>query len=189
MKITKWLRTRSMVILAASAVVALTLAACGGGSGSSNASSGTSTTASDGSGGFQLTDEQRSCIEGKGVTVPQGGGQPPAGGQPPSGGSPPSGGAPGGQDFQKLQQAMQDCGVNLPSRPQGGGNFDPSQMGKQISQYVACVRKNGYDLPDPNTSGSGPVFDSSQVNRNDPKFKAASAKCQNLLPQGGPPQG
>ncbi len=64
-------------------------------------------------------------------------------------------------------------------------------MRKQISQYVACVRQNGYDLPSPNTSGNGPVFDSSKVNQNDPKFKAASAKCQNLLPstpQGGPPQ-
>lgn len=52
------------------------------------------------------------------------------------------------------------------------------------------MRKNGYDLPKPNTSGKGPVFDSSKINRNDPKFKAAVAKCQSdlraLRPQGAP---
>ncbi|MGZ5325084.1 MAG: hypothetical protein ACXWEL_00440 [Solirubrobacterales bacterium] len=177
-------------MLVAGTVLAVALAGCGGSSGGSNADTRTSTTASGGPGGFQLTDDQRSCIEDKGVTVPQGAGQPPSGGSPPQ--APPSGRPPGGQDFQKLQQALQDCGVNLPNPPQGGGNFDPSAMRKQISAYVACVRKNGFDMPKPDTSGNGPVFDSSQVNQNDPKFKAASAKCQNLLPaspQGVPSQG
>jgi hypothetical protein len=188
MKNSKWLRGRTVLLLSVAALMAPAISACGGGSSSdSNGSSGTSTTASGGPGGFQLTDAQRSCIEGKGVTVPQGGGQPPSGGSPPQGA--PSGGAPGGQDFQKLQQALQDCGVNVPNGPPGGGNFNPASARKQISAYVACVRKNGYDLPQPNTSGNGPVFDSSQVDQNDPKFKTASAKCQNLLPQGGPPQG
>ena len=171
-------------LLAAGAVV-VGLGACGGGSSSNASDSGTSTTANAGPGGFQLTAEQRSCVEGKGVTIPS----PGSGGQPPSGG-PPAGGA-GGQEFQKMQQAFQDCGVNIPNGPPGGGSFDPSAMRKQITQYVACVRQNGYDLPDPNTSGNGPVFDSSNVNQNDPKFKAASAKCQHLLPsgpQGSPPQ-
>jgi hypothetical protein len=183
---TKWLRRKPIGALAAVGALVIGLSACGGSSSGSNAGTGTSTTASGGPGGFQLTAEQRSCVEGKGVTVPQRGGQPPSGGSPPQG--PPSGGAPGGQDFQKLLQAFQQCGVNLPNRPQGGGNFNPASARKQISQYVDCVRKNGYDLPAPNTSGNGPVFDSSKVNQNDPKFKAASAKCQNLLPQGGPPQ-
>lgn len=182
---TKWLRRRRQVGgLIAAGAVAVGVSACGGGS-SSNASNGSSTTANAGPAGLQLTADQRSCVEGKGVTVPS----PGSGGQPPSGG-PPAGGA-NGQDFQKLQQALEDCGVSLPSAPQGGGSFDPAAMRKQISQYVTCVRQNGYELPSPNTSGNGPVFDSSKVNQNDPKFKAASAKCQNLLPsapQGAPPQ-
>ena len=181
---TKWLRRKPIGGLVAVGAVVFGLSACGGSS--SNASnSSSSTTANVGPGGLQLTADQRSCVEGKGVTVPS----PGSGGQPPSGG-PPTGGA-NGQDFQKMQQAFQDCGVSIPNGPQGGGNFDPSAMRKQISQYVACVRQNGYDLPSPNTSGNGPVFDSSTVNQNDPKFKAASAKCQNLLPstpQGAPPQ-
>ncbi len=182
---TRWLRRRPIGALVAAGAIAVGLSACGGGSSSNASNDNTSTTANAGPGGLQLTDDQRSCVEGKGVTIPR----PGSGGQPPSGG-PPAGGA-NGQDFQTLQQAFKDCGVSIPNGPQGGGNFDPSAMRKQISQYAACVRQNGYDLPSPNTSGNGPVFDSSKVNQNDPKFKAASAKCQNLLPsapQGAPPQ-
>jgi hypothetical protein len=171
------------MLLGLASLLALTIGACGGGSSSdSGESSEASTTANGGPGGFQLSDEQRSCIEDKGVTLPE-----PGNGQPPSGGTP-SGGAPGG-DFQELQQALEDCGVDVPNGPPGGANFDPSAIRKQIGQYVACVRKNGYDLPDPNTSGNGPVFDPSQVDQNDPKFKAASAECQDRLPQGGPAPG
>lgn len=107
---------------------ALALTACGGSSGSSDsADTGTSTaaqtssTASGSPGGFQLTDEQRSCIDAKGVTIPggaPGNGPPPGGtGAPPS--SPPSGG-PNGQDIRKLQQAFKACGVAVPSAPPGG---------------------------------------------------------------------
>jgi len=44
------------------------------------------------------------------------------------------------------------------------------------------MRKNGYNLPAPNLSGNGPVFNPAQVNRNDPKFVAAAQKCRSLLP-------
>jgi hypothetical protein len=178
---TKWLRRKPIGALVAVGALAVGLSACGGGSSSNASNSSTSTTANAGPGGFQLTADQRSCIQGKGVTIPS----PGSGGQPPSG-APPAGG-PNGQGLQKMQQAFQACGVNLPNAPQGGGNFNPAAMRKQISQYVTCVRQNGYDLPTPNTSGNGPVFDSSKVNQNDPKFKAASAKCQDKLP--APPQG
>jgi hypothetical protein len=53
------------------------------------------------------------------------------------------------------------------------------------------VRRNGFALPAPNTSGRGPVFDPTKVNQRDPAFVKASAKCQQLLgaPGGGPPPG
>jgi hypothetical protein len=58
---------------------------------------------------------------------------------------------------------------------------------------VACVRRNGFALPNPNLSGNGPVFSSSQVSPTNPKFLAASRPCASLLqfqPNGGaPPSG
>lgn len=55
---------------------------------------------------------------------------------------------------------------------------------KGVSPCLSCVRENGYDLPEPNLSGEGPVFDESEVDQEDPKFKEASEACQSKL--GGP---
>ena len=53
---------------------------------------------------------------------------------------------------------------------------------------MSCVRRNGYDLPDPNLSGDGPVFDSGEVDQNDADFQKASQKCQGRLRQQQNPQ-
>ena len=50
-----------------------------------------------------------------------------------------------------------------------------------MNAYVACVRENGFDLPDPDFSGDGPIFDPDQVDQTDETFQAASAKCQSTL--------
>jgi len=46
------------------------------------------------------------------------------------------------------------------------------------------VRENGYEPPEPNLSGEGPIFDPSAVNQEDPKFMAASEKCKSQLKAG-----
>jgi hypothetical protein len=129
-----------------------------------------------------------------GITLPQrpangppGGGEGGAGGFF-FGGGPPGGGTARSGDFSKIQAALKKCGIN-PVRRRGNFNIANNPRFKQaLDKFVACVRKNGYDLPAPNTSGKGPVFDTSKVNRNDPKFKKAAAKCQSdlqaLRPQG-----
>jgi hypothetical protein len=47
------------------------------------------------------------------------------------------------------------------------------------------VRQHGFDLPAPNFSGKGPVFNTSQVDTHSAKFTAASAACMSLLTFGG----
>ena len=86
-----------------------------------------------------LTDEQQSCLEKAGVTIPtggdrpgrgpRGGGDPGAGGPPPEGtdGAPPAGERPGagqgaGGERVERQAAMEACGVSLPGRPPGARN-------------------------------------------------------------------
>jgi hypothetical protein len=100
-------------------------------------------------------------------------------------GGPPgaAGGAGSGSnaDRAKRQAAFRKCGINFRG---GAGQFRNSPAARQAYvKFAACVRKNGYNLPAPNTSGNGPVFNRSQVNQNNPKFIAASRKCQNLLPR------
>jgi hypothetical protein len=64
-----------------------------------------------------------------------------------------------------------------------GGAFSASSPADRaaVIKYIACVKQQGFDLPAPNFSGKGPVFNTSQVNTASPKFIAASRACQGLL--------
>lgn len=180
-------------------LAAIVAAGCGG---SSDESTSTETAASTsgeaeaggtpsagGPGGFEIDDEAQACLEEQGVELPEmGAGGPPEGGAPPSG-EPPQGGPPEGfEGGEEMQKAFEECGIEA---PQGGGPGGPPadspEFEVSIEDYVACVRENGYDLPDPNLSGEGPVFSEAEVDQSDPKFKAASEECQSLIaaPGGG----
>ncbi len=174
---------RGLTCTAILAAAGLTLGACGGSSGSSTAASSQRP---------RTRAALTACLKKQGVTLPQRtpGNRPPGAG--PGGGAlglgpggPP--GADGGAgsrsnaDRARRQAAFRKCGFNFRG---GGGRFRNSPAARQAYvKFAACVRKNGYNLPPPNTSGNGPVFNSNQVNQNDPKFIAASRKCQTLLPR------
>jgi hypothetical protein len=55
------------------------------------------------------------------------------------------------------------------------------------------MRENGVNLPAPNTSGKGPVFDTKGINTSSAAFKSAESKCRSDLGAaaggGGPPSG
>lgn len=180
---------------------ALVLAGCGG---SSEGSSETSTTTVSTGGGensngiFSITEEERACLKEKGVDLPEfkgGEGGPPGGanGEPPEGfeplegggGGPPSGGAAGAVS-EEQKQTFEECGVEMPEFKgpggAGGPNVNSAAFKKQVKEYVACVRAHGYELPEPDFSGEGPIFERSESESS--AFKKASAKCSNLL--GGP---
>lgn len=174
-------------------VALLALAGCGGSGGSTSSSTAT-TSGPAASGGTPFGGKANSkliaCLKEHGVELPS---APQAGGGPPGrSGGPPNfaGGAPGGKPNAKMREAFEKCGMNkFPAgqgRPPGPPNANSATFRKSLTEYVACVRKNGYDLPEPNLSGKGPVFSSSKVNQEDPKFKAASAKCANLIHMPGP---
>jgi hypothetical protein len=40
------------------------------------------------------------------------------------------------------------------------------------------MRENGVNVPEPNTSGNGPVFDTKGLNTNSAQFRAAELKCR-----------
>jgi len=50
-----------------------------------------------------------------------------------------------------------------------------------LSSFAACLRKNGVNVPAPNTSGNGPVFSTKGIDTSSPQFKAATAKCRSAL--------
>ena len=196
------------VLIAALALViaALVLVGCGGSSGGSSSeasttasSSGSGGTSAEGKGGpggrFEISEEAKACLKEKGVELPEfkgGEGGPPGGaegempepGEKPEGGE---GGPPGGGKFGENKKAFEECGVELGGGFKGGPgggkpNTNSAAFKKQVKEYVACVRENGYELAEPNFSGEGPIFEKAESES--AEFKKASAQCQELL--GGP---
>jgi hypothetical protein len=170
------------------------IAACGSAS-SSSSSSTTTTTASAAAGGGAgggANPARRAaltaCLKQHGVTLPA---RPPGapGGAPGTGtgtgttgtGTTPGRGFFGGGRFAnnpKLRAAFQACGAQF-GFGAGGRGFRGRLSRTNITKYVTCVRQHGYNLPNPNFSGKGPIFPANI--RNNAKFQAASKACQNLL--------
>jgi len=143
------------------------------------------------------------CLKQHGVTLPARPAGAPGGGAP--GGAPPSGGTGtgttgtgttgtgttgttprrgffgGGGGFAnnpKLRAAFQACGAKF-GFGGGGRGFRGRLSHTAITKYVTCVRQHGYNLPNPNFSGKGPIFPANI--QNNAKFQAASRACQSLL--------
>jgi hypothetical protein len=175
-------------------VAALAIAGCGGssssgssstsgGSGSEESGASSSTEApAQGPGHFEISEEARTCLKEHGL-------EPPAGGKPPAGeGGPPAGGFGGaGGKGAELKEAFEACGVEGPmgKGAPGGAPTNSAAFRTSVKEYVTCVRENGYEMPEPNLSGEGPIFNKSEVNQEDPKFKAASEKCESILHSAG----
>jgi hypothetical protein len=128
----------------------------------------------------------------EGGQVPEGG-ELPEGAAPPEGGAMPEGGPAGGvggpQMSEEDKEAFEECGVEMPEFKvgpggAGGPNVNSAAFKKQVREYVACVRENGYELAEPNFSGEGPIFEKAESES--AAFKKASEQCQSLL---GGPQG
>lgn len=172
------------VLIIVAVVACLGLSACGG---STSSSTRAAASGSAGSGTAGNRTALAACLKQHGVTLPAGargrggGTRPPGtgfGGGPPSG-APGGGPRPGGPGGSKFRAALQACGASFRGRGAPSGRFHTA-----VVKYVACVRQHGYQLPNPNFSGSGPIF--SRKIQTNAKFKAASKPCQSLLaPAGG----
>ena len=141
----------------------LLLAACGGSSSSSSTSNANaSATSAGGSGGptgpgGARFGALRECLAKNGITLPK---RAPGTPRPPGAGGFFGGGAgrplPAGVTRAQYEAALKKCG----GRPGGPGRFSNSPARAQaLTQFAACMRQNGVNLPPPNTSGNGPVFD------------------------------
>jgi hypothetical protein len=191
--------------LAASAIVlalllaCLGLAACGGSSKNSstaaNAAAATSTTTTTtsttgsspakgtaGPNSSRFT-ALRECLQKNGITLPKRTpGQRRPGG---AGGFPGGGGATGpqlpkGVTRAQYEAALKKCGGNAFAGG-GGRRFNSPAFKAALTKFSACMRENGVNVPAPNTSGSGPIFNTKGLNTASAQFKAAETKCSSDL--------
>jgi hypothetical protein len=164
----------------------LGLSACGGSSKSSSTSASVAAATTPGATGAKGPDAGRfaavrECLQKNGVTLPAF--KPGQHGQPQARG--PFGGATGrqlpkGVNKAKYEAAVKKCGGgNFASR--GGTRFKSPAFKTALAKFATCMRENGVNVPAPNTSGSGPVFDTKGIDTSSAQFKAAEAKCQSDL--------
>ncbi len=68
----------------------------------------------------------------------------------------------------------------------GSSPESTASPGQAMVAFAKCMRSNGVpSFPDPNAGGGFQI--GGGVNPSSPAFKAAQAKCQKLMPGGGPP--
>lgn len=194
-----------LILLVISVIACVGLVACGssGGTSSSTTASTSSTAARPAAGRFAAL---RTCLQKNGITLPQRTpGQRPRGGAGGPGGllgggsGAPKGGPklPAGVTSAQYQAALKKCGGGTGfARGGAGGRLNSGAFRQALTKLSTCMRQSGIDLPTPNTSGKGPVFNTKGLNTSSSKFKTAYAKCQSTLrgsfrgqPGGGAPAG
>ena len=189
-------RARPLVALIAIGAC-VTLAACGSSASNSSSARKSSPTSpqeagAPGPGRFAAL---RACLQKQGITLPA----PPAGvSRLPRtpGEAGPGGGAAGfqlpkGVTRAQYQAALKKCRAGN-FAPGNGPGFNSPTARAALVKYASCLRQNGINVPAPNTTASGPVFNTKGIDTSSTKFKAAEGKCQSELkgvfPGGGAPR-
>lgn len=173
----------------------LGLAACGGSSSTSSTSANASAATPGGAaarggatgpGGARFK-ALRECLQKNGVTLPtRTPGQRPPGGGPGGflGGAGGAGGSqlPKGVSRAQLQAAIKKCGGGVRGQFQNRGARlkNPAYLAA-LTKFAACMRENGVNVPAPNTSGNGPIFDAKGLDTQSAQFQTAEKKCQSDL--------
>jgi hypothetical protein len=172
-------------------LASLALAACGSSSSTSSSTASTTSTASTsasattpttggkpGAAGGRFA-AVRECLKKNGITLPaRKPGQRPGGGGFPGG----SGGfaLPKGVSKAQYEAAIKKCGGFPRGGFRGGGSRNPAAI-KVLAKFAACMRQNGVNVPAPNASGNGPIFNTKGLNTASSTFKAAELKCRSAL--------
>ena len=110
----------------------------------------------------------------------------------------------GEEDRDMVRSAMDACGEHLENVAFGLDGADQTERQDQLLEYAACMRENGYDMPDPDfssfgTPGQGGGGPFGALDRDDPAFQTAQDACADIFgadgripgagPGGGAPGG
>jgi hypothetical protein len=107
----------------------------------------------------------------------------------------------GDLDRDAVRRAMEACREYADAVRTHFDDVDRTEIEDQMYEYAACMRENGYDMPDPEFAepgeGGGPGFGGGPfagIDPTDPGFRAANEVCGDLFaggmrPPGGGPGG
>jgi hypothetical protein len=123
----------------------------------------------------------RECLQKNGITLPK---RTP--GSPPGAGGFPGAGAGGGPQLpsgvtrSQYEAALKKCGVHV-FRGGNAHRLNNPVFKAALTKYATCLRQSGINVPAPNTSGNGPIFNTKGINTRSSQFRTASAKCRGVL--------
>jgi hypothetical protein len=160
------------------ALACLSLVACGGSAGDTASKTGAAPSSAARSRAALASRFKalRTCLQKNGVVLPDTLSKDGAGGLLGGVGAPPAGVSRSG-----YEAALKKCGAARAGRSGNTSRSGSPAFKQQIAKFTACLRENGVILPAPNTSGEGPIFNTSGVDTTSAKFKAAQAKCASLV--------
>ncbi|WP_329117825.1 hypothetical protein [Streptomyces sp. NBC_01465] len=162
-------RTRSAVIASGCAALALFAAACSGGGSDDGASKGSSSTGSGGGNADDAAVKQRKCLREHGLKVPE-----------PKPGEKGVGLTIGGDmDKAQLEKALKACRTGKGGAG-AGGEITQADKDKML-KYAQCMRKNGYNMPDPKFDGSMMSAQKIPQGAEKQKFDKASKVCESIV--------
>jgi hypothetical protein len=111
-------------------------------------------------------------------------------------------GAGGGSetDREETRAAFEACQDHLEGLAFGPGSIDVTEIEDTLVDFAACMRDNGYDMPDPDLSnfgergGEGGGLFGGQLDPTDPDFISAMDECEHIFENlpfvgGGPGSG
>lgn len=185
----------SAIVLALAVLACFGLAACGSSStNSSTAAHAAATTSTTGSGAAKGAAGAnssrfaalRECLQKNGITLPKptpGQRRPGGAGGLLGGGSGAGPRLPKGVTRAQYEAALKKCGGNALARG-AGRRFNSPVFKSALAKFAACMREKGVNIPAPNTSGSGPIFNTKGINTASAQFKAAETKCSSVLRSG-----
>jgi|HubBroStandDraft_3_1064219.scaffolds.fasta_scaffold13661_3 hypothetical protein len=122
----------------------------------------------------------RECLQKNGITLPTrapGRHRPGAGGFLGTNGGPT---LPKGVTRAQYEAALKKCG----GARFGGGGFGRANnpaFRAALTKFAACLRDNGVNVPPPNTTGKGPIFDTKGIDTSSAQFRTAEMKCRSTL--------
>jgi hypothetical protein len=172
-------RRRTLGALLLALALALTLSACGGGSSTKT----TNKLAATAPGSAETTRQPRptfaklrECLVKNGINLPKQHGFGSLLGSlqrklPP------------GVSRSDFEGVMKKCGGAplLRGGTRGFGRVRSPAFQAALKRFAACMRSAGVNVPEPNTSGKGPIFSTEGLNPKSPTFRKASAKCAGQL--------
>jgi hypothetical protein len=176
-------RPATAVLIAVLASFAL--AACGSSSTSSSSTAASASTSTGGKTSLSARFAQvRECLHSNGITLP---------GSTPGQSPRPGGGLlgaplPKGVTRAQYEAALKKCGVQRRGLGAGAGLNNPNRK-QALVKFAACMRQHGVKVGEPDTSGKGPVFDTTGINRNSAQFRTAETSCVGQLRVGAPGAG